>query len=122
MYFFCVVLCDVCFVTFSVLFVCVCVLNNCHRVATQLQLNISYHIIHMVYMINNEAKQQSIITLTEGEYINDTTCFTRRLVHVVKCKIRRNSNIWARICTVMARVSAAVYEQLRYVTSALVSR
>jgi hypothetical protein len=32
-------------VTFPVLFVCICVLNNCHRVATQLQLNISYHMI-----------------------------------------------------------------------------
>ena len=42
--YFCVVLCIVCFVTFPVLFVCICVLNNCHRVATQLQLNI-YHII-----------------------------------------------------------------------------
>jgi len=42
--YFCV-LCIVCFVTFPVLFVCRCVLNNCHRVATQLQLNISYHII-----------------------------------------------------------------------------
>jgi len=31
------------FVTFPVLFVCICVLNYCHRVATQLQLNISYH-------------------------------------------------------------------------------
>ena len=28
--------------TFPVLFVCICVLNNCHRVATQLQLNIYY--------------------------------------------------------------------------------
>jgi len=42
MYFY--VLCIVCFVSFSVLFVCICVLNYCHRVATQLQLNISYHI------------------------------------------------------------------------------
>jgi hypothetical protein len=42
--YFCVVLCIVCFVIFPVLFVCICVLNNCHRVATQLQLNI-YHII-----------------------------------------------------------------------------
>jgi hypothetical protein len=42
---FCVVLCIVCFVSLSVLFVCICVLNYCHRVATQLQLNISYHII-----------------------------------------------------------------------------
>jgi len=36
--YFCV-LCIVCFVTFPVLFVCICVLNNCHRVATQLLLN-----------------------------------------------------------------------------------
>jgi len=42
--YFCVVLCIVCFVMFSVLFACICVLNNCHRVATQLQLNMSYHI------------------------------------------------------------------------------
>jgi len=38
-----VVLCIVCFVSFSVLFVCICVLYYCHRMATQLQLNISYH-------------------------------------------------------------------------------
>ena len=38
----CVVLCIVCFVSFSVLFVCICVLNYCHRVATQFQLNISH--------------------------------------------------------------------------------
>jgi len=31
-----------CFVSFPVLFVCICVLYYCHRVATQLQLNISY--------------------------------------------------------------------------------
>jgi len=46
---FCVVVCIVCFVSFSVLFLCICVLYYCHRVATQLQLNIyhiiSYHII-----------------------------------------------------------------------------
>ena len=41
--YFCVVLCIVCFVSFSVLFLCICVLNYCHRVATQLQLNIIYH-------------------------------------------------------------------------------
>jgi hypothetical protein len=45
---FCVVLCIVCFVSFCVLFVCICVLYCCHRVATQLQLNISYHIISTV--------------------------------------------------------------------------
>jgi hypothetical protein len=32
----------VCFVTFPVLLLCICVMNHCHRVATQLQLNI-YH-------------------------------------------------------------------------------
>jgi len=43
--YFCVALCLVCFVSFSVLFVCTCVLNYCHRMATQLQLTyiISYH-------------------------------------------------------------------------------
>jgi hypothetical protein len=40
--YFCVVLCIAGFATFCVLFVCV--LNYCHRVATQLQLNIPYHI------------------------------------------------------------------------------
>jgi len=46
---FCVVLCIVCFVSFSVLFVCVCVLYYCHRVATQFQLNISYHISYIIH-------------------------------------------------------------------------
>jgi len=31
------------FVKFPVLFVCIYVLNNCHRLAIQLQLNISYN-------------------------------------------------------------------------------
>jgi len=39
-------------VSFSLLFVCKCVLYYCHRVATQLQLNISYHIsYHIIYRI-----------------------------------------------------------------------
>ena len=47
--YFCV-LCIVCFVSFSVLFVCKCVLYYCHRVATQLQLtNISYIISISLY-------------------------------------------------------------------------
>jgi hypothetical protein len=31
-------------VMFPVLFVCICVLYNCHRVTTQMQLNTSYHL------------------------------------------------------------------------------
>jgi len=34
-------------VSFTVLFVCICVLYYCHWVATQFQLNISYYIIIM---------------------------------------------------------------------------
>jgi hypothetical protein len=41
---FCVVVCIYCFVSFSIFFVCICVLYYCHRLATQLQLNTSYHI------------------------------------------------------------------------------
>ena len=47
--YFCVVLCIVCFVSFYVLFVCKCVLYYSHRVATQLQLNISHHTIFLFY-------------------------------------------------------------------------
>jgi hypothetical protein len=51
---FCVVLCIVCFVSFSVLFVCICVLYYCQRVATRLQLNISYHINFDVVLLCTE--------------------------------------------------------------------
>jgi hypothetical protein len=43
-----IVLFNVLFVSillFSVFLVCICVLYYCHRVSTQLQLNISYHIV-----------------------------------------------------------------------------
>jgi len=46
--YFCVVLRIVCFVSFSVLFVCICILYYCHRAATQSQLNISYHITYHI--------------------------------------------------------------------------
>jgi hypothetical protein len=39
--YFCVVLYIVSFVSLSVSFVCICVLHYCHRLAIQLQLNIS---------------------------------------------------------------------------------
>ena len=66
-YFLVIVLCYVLFVSivlfyvlfvsivlFYVLFVCKCVLYYCHRVATQLQLNISCHIIS--YHISHHTK------------------------------------------------------------------
>ena len=49
---FAVVVYIVCFVSFFVLSVCICVLYYCHRVATQLQLNISYIIYHTLYHIS----------------------------------------------------------------------
>jgi len=55
--YFCVVLYFVCFLSFSVLFVCICVLNYCHQVATQLQLKISYHIIvQILVMLDTDLK------------------------------------------------------------------
>ena len=57
--YFCVV-CIVCFVSFSVLFVCICVLNYCHRVATQLQLNIPHQ------MLSNENINVSSCRSEEG--------------------------------------------------------
>jgi hypothetical protein len=51
--YFCVVVCIVWFLSFSVLFVCICVLTYCHRVATKLQLNISYHISYLIIYIRS---------------------------------------------------------------------
>jgi hypothetical protein len=55
---FCVVLCIVCFVSFSVLFVCICVLYYCHRVATQLPLNMSYY--HIIYQSSRSSWKQRL--------------------------------------------------------------
>jgi len=57
--YFCVVLCIVCFVSFSVLFVCICVLYYCHRVATQIAVKyiISYHVSVVTITHHQERKQ-----------------------------------------------------------------
>jgi hypothetical protein len=62
--YFCVVLYIVCFVSFSALFVCIRVLNYCHRVATQLQLNISYR---LKYVSLNRLFIQARNTVSAGE-------------------------------------------------------
>jgi len=62
--YFCVVPCIVCFVSFSVLFVCICVLYYCHRVATQLHLNISYHVPDVVLI--------QLILLMMGTWLPET--------------------------------------------------
>jgi hypothetical protein len=84
--YFCVVLCIVCFVSFSVLFACMCVLYYCHRVATQLQLNISYHIsyivsYHISYHITSHHITSHHITsyhITHISYIIYHICFASR--------------------------------------------
>jgi hypothetical protein len=55
-----VALCFVRFVSFCVLFVCICVLCYCHRVATQLQLtNISHHILFSVKKLKKRSKSRN---------------------------------------------------------------
>jgi hypothetical protein len=41
------IFCIVCFMSFCLLFVCICVLYYCHRVSTQLQFNITYIYIYI---------------------------------------------------------------------------
>ena len=53
------------FVSFSVLFVCICVLNYCQRATTKLQLNIyhiSYHIISSYHIIYHTISYHIIIS------------------------------------------------------------
>jgi hypothetical protein len=59
--YFCVVLCIVCFATYFVLFVCICVLNYCHLVAIQLQLNKSYHNLWQMFIPYITLNQTGIV-------------------------------------------------------------
>jgi hypothetical protein len=86
MYFFCVVLCDVCFVTFPVLFVCICVLYYCHRVATQLQLNISYHITSIFIKFFPADGLLSRCSLSDGHDSSRNVAHVHRLTHCAGLK------------------------------------
>ena len=56
----------------TVLFVCKCVLYHCHRVSTQLQLNISYHIIKMVMSLSIPWKYIKIIEVYLHSFLTST--------------------------------------------------
>ena len=67
------------FLSFSVLFVCICVLYDCHQVVTQLQLNMSYHIIPKLYLNTSLLQGAELILLsTFGAFklINPATVLT----------------------------------------------
>ena len=56
--------------SFSVLFVCTCVLYYCHRVTTHLQLIISYHIsYHIIYHISYRLRWSRSSVLAFGTQV-----------------------------------------------------
>jgi len=88
MYFLCFsmyfcVLCIVCFVTFPVLFVYICVLNDCHQVATQLQLNIYHHHHH-------HHRTEARIKLIQSE-TTDKPLFVSHFHKVIRKDIKVNT-------------------------------
>jgi hypothetical protein len=90
---FCVVLCIVCFVSFPALFVCICVLYYCQRVATQLQLNISYIVYHITsyhiiyYSISYHTISCHIISYIILYYIIYLTIAYHIIYHIISYQI-----------------------------------
>jgi hypothetical protein len=84
------------FSVLCVLFVCKCVLYCCHRVSTELRLNM-YHII---YHINEMYKlnQYGITTVTHFSFsllrIKTSTCFEHYLLILRRC----TSGTWNNAC------------------------
>jgi hypothetical protein len=79
--YFCIVLCIVYFVSFSVLSVCICLLNYRHRVATQLQLKyiISYIIIPstaeiMIHECEFKQRSPKVQQILPGTLCIETPC------------------------------------------------
>jgi len=103
---FCVVECIVCFVSFSVLFLCKCVLYYCHRVATQLQLNIyhiisyhiisyhiiSYHIIsyhisyHIIQVFDTKPMLYALVTISDCCQSDASHICKNSLCHALACE------------------------------------
>ena len=98
---------------FYVLFVCKCVLYYCHRVSTQLQLNISYHIIsyliisyHIMYLTictpNSDlapclpVRQNCIIRGAWG-------CLHMNWLYFLNFAVIPSSNVWVPCIVTLAR-------------------
>jgi hypothetical protein len=86
MYFY-VVLCIDCFVSFSVLFVCICVLNYCHRVGTQLQLNV-YHIYQQRCLFRNVLLHVSAYWRNKDrQNVLFLICFNESILYILVFKL-----------------------------------
>jgi hypothetical protein len=85
---------------FSVLFVCICVLYYCHRLATQLQLNISYHMIsyHIIstrwWTFGSCRMHRLAVKLSgfqEGHYSMDAIFFVFVCSWLCPCRLRTSA-------------------------------
>jgi hypothetical protein len=102
--YFCVVLCIICFVPFSVLFVYTCVLNYCHRVATQLHLNV-YHIVYHIYHVVYHTKSYHISSYHITYYI--TSYIISYIISYTVLQLFFNYNYYT-TCNVISHVQCFV--------------
>ena len=93
--------------SFSVLFVCICVLHYCHRVATQLQLNISYH---MSYQCNHSRRQRVWSPVGRKKKVkfwaHPTARVDRLKIFTIKskdCDLHRGLGVWSEGTVVYSR-------------------
>jgi hypothetical protein len=69
----CNILCISIIVLFCVLFVCKCVLDNCHRVSTQLQLKLYHHIKRYVTLLKLQLNDKTGRPYEWLDWFEDTT-------------------------------------------------
>jgi hypothetical protein len=83
------------FCDYSVLFVCICVLNYCHRVATQLQLNTSYHISFHITSYHNISHHIShcIISCHITSYISHHITSHYIIYHIISMVARKRLSV-----------------------------